>query len=97
MNNNIDISNESLQNAVKNWCIKENWYHAYSFNKNFADELFLFAVNWQKEKDKAIIDKLSEALAKLVNWHSVHDAISFIDQQDLEQAKQLLNQLNETK
>ena len=40
-------------------------------------------------------DALVKALAKLVNWHRVHEPISFMDAEDLESANQLLNQIKE--
>ena len=48
---------------------------------------------WQKEQDKVIIDKLKSSLVKIVNWHKVHEPLSFIDGNDLKEAELLLNSL----
>jgi hypothetical protein len=98
LNKKIDISNESLEDAASN----NQFYNerdTYEFNaielyQKLKDE-FIKGANWQKEKDKAIIDKALE----LLNWaHKVinasvpkkpgHGAIEI-----LPQIEQLLNQL----
>ena len=54
---------------------------------------FIAGANWQKEQDKVIIDKLKSSLVKIVNWHKVHEPLSFIDGNDLKEAELLLNSL----
>jgi len=57
MNNNIDISNESLEDA------SFAFSNLFDFpNDQLSESCFKKGANWQAKKDKAIIDKLTKAL-----------------------------------
>jgi hypothetical protein len=72
MNNNIDISNESLQATADKWYGQlklpntafNRDHNSYVQGKRSA---FIEGANYQKEKDKAIFDKLIEALKGFID------------------------------
>ena len=85
-NNNIET--ESLEDAAKKHSPARVGINSFPEKK-----AFIAGGNWQKEKDKVIIDKLKSSLVKIVNWHKVHEPLSFIDGNDLKEAELLLNSL----
>src|SRR5258708_2381843 len=99
MNNNtdktiIDISNESLQDAYKRLRDENTTSIIHYF-------LFKAAANWQKEKDKAIQDKLLDALkmvyCDVINHQHKSNNKQFPKRKEaIENMEQLLNQLKET-
>lgn len=78
-----NIMNENLEDAAMSYAPTSHW-NRRSFKQG---------ANWQKRKDKSIIDKLVEALQNTVNFYEGDANLSYI-----ERAKQLLNQIkDETK
>ena len=84
----IDISNESLEDAINR--IGHQYVHWEAASLAAHD-----GVRWQKEKDKAIIDELTEGIKLLIYSDYNNDSDSKFEA--LQNAHRLLNQLNETK
>lgn len=101
-NNIIDISNESLQDAkdrINTYSINEMQRSRPVFNEGFDA-----GAKWQKEKDKAIQDKLihrlerlTTALERQINESGNKSKLSIMAVQEYNRSIQLLNQLNESK
>lgn len=85
----IDISNESLEDAFATMPLYSNVY--YATLKDWAKACLKHGANWQKEKDKAVIDKLTECLQGFVDCYE--QGFKIPKKERFEAAKQLLTQL----
>ncbi len=68
-NSNIVVP-ENLEQIVSKWCIDNTWFHAYTLNRKFGNELFEAGANWQKEQYKDLVQSHAELL-DIVNGLSV--------------------------